>query len=82
MRKPIAAAAIISTAGLMTACSRDHGEGGGPTVSRNYQVGGFSQIEVAGPYDVEVRTGSGRGRPRAQKSCSSGPSSRSTATSS
>ena len=28
-----------------------------PTVSRNYQVGNFQQIEVAGPYDVEVRTG-------------------------
>lgn len=29
----------------------------GPTVSKNYQVGNFSAIEVAGPYDVEVRTG-------------------------
>jgi hypothetical protein len=26
-------------------------------VSRNYSVGNFQQIEVAGPYDVEVRTG-------------------------
>lgn len=30
----------------------------GQTISRNYQVGDFQQIEVAGPYDVDVRTGS------------------------
>ena len=29
----------------------------GPTVSRNYQVGKFQKIEVAGPYEVQVRTG-------------------------
>lgn len=33
-------------------------EEGGATVSKNYSVGNFSAIEVAGPYDVEVRTGS------------------------
>lgn len=58
MRKPIATAAIIAAAVATPACSHDRSEDGGPTVSRNYQVGGFSQIEVAGPYDVEVRTGS------------------------
>ncbi len=29
----------------------------GPNVSKNYQIGNFQKIEVAGPYDVEVRTG-------------------------
>jgi hypothetical protein len=58
MRKPIAAAAVIAAVVATSGCGHDRGEGGGPTVSRNYQVGGFQQIEVAGPYDIEVRTGS------------------------
>lgn len=57
MRKAIAAA-IIAGAAATSACGRAHGEDGGPTVSRNYQVGSFDQIEVAGPYNVQVRTGS------------------------
>ncbi len=48
----------IFAAGLATAaCGAAHGEDGGPTVAKNYSVGGFEQIEVAGRYDVEVRTG-------------------------
>src|SRR5438270_13642464 len=31
-------------------------EGGGSTVTRNFQIGNFQQIDVAGPYEVEVRT--------------------------
>ena len=58
MRKSIAAAALIAAAAALPACGHAHGEDGGPAVSRNYQVGGFQKIEVAGPYDVEVRTGS------------------------
>jgi hypothetical protein len=58
MRKHIAAAALLAATTATAACSHDRSEEAGPTVSRNYQVGGFSQIEVAGPYDVEVRTGS------------------------
>jgi hypothetical protein len=57
MRKSIAAAAIAAAAAATSACGHDRNEDGGPTVSRNYQVGAFQQIEVAGPYDVEVRTG-------------------------
>ena len=57
MRKAIAAAVIAASAAT-SACGKTHGESGGPTVSRNYQVGAFDQIEVAGPYDVQVRTGS------------------------
>ena len=58
MRKLVAAAVIAATAAT-SACSRSHAEDGGPTVARNYQVGNFEQIEVAGPYNVTVRTGAG-----------------------
>lgn len=47
------AAAALATAG----CGHSRAEDGGPTVQRSYQVGQFQRIEVAGPYDVEVRTG-------------------------
>ena len=56
MRKSTVAA-MLATAAL-AGCGRVHGEAAGATVSRNYQVGQFQQIEVAGPYNVEVRTGS------------------------
>jgi hypothetical protein len=57
MRKSIAGAAIAAAVVATSACGHDRSEDGGPSVSRNYQVGAFQQIEVAGPYDVEVRTG-------------------------
>jgi hypothetical protein len=57
MRKTIAAAMLAVAPVALTGCHARN-EGGGPTVSRNYQVGNFQQIEVAGPYDVTVRTGS------------------------
>lgn len=56
MRKSIATAVIAASAAT-SACGRAHSEDAGPDTSRNYQVGNFQQIEVAGPYDVEVRTG-------------------------
>jgi hypothetical protein len=54
MRKSVAA--VIAASAALAGC---HGryEGAGATVSRNYQVGAFQKIEVAGPYDVTVRTG-------------------------
>jgi hypothetical protein len=58
MRKLIAAALAAASA---SACGSNHVEGGGPTVSRNYQIGDFQEIEVAGPYNVEVRTGGNPG---------------------
>jgi hypothetical protein len=58
MRTSLTALAAASTA--LTGC-QVHAHDGGATVSRNYQVGNFQQIEVAGPYDVEVRTGSNPG---------------------
>lgn len=56
MRYSLAALAAVS-AGL-AGCQAHGEESPGATVSRNYQVGNFQQIEVAGPYDVDVRTGS------------------------
>jgi hypothetical protein len=57
MRKSIAAAVVAASAATAS-CGQARSEGAGPTVSRNFQVGNFQQIEVAGPYDVTVRTGS------------------------
>lgn len=56
MRKAIAVGAILAAAAL-TACAQSRTETGGPTVERDFQVGAFERIEVAGHYDVEVRTG-------------------------
>lgn len=56
MRKSIVAAVIAASAAT-AACGYHRSEDGGPTVSRNYQVGNFQQLEVAGAYDVDVRTG-------------------------
>src|SRR5689334_9316515 len=55
MRRSIGA--VLAGSALAAGCGQMHDEGTGPTVSRNYQVGNFQQIEVAGPYDVTVRTG-------------------------
>lgn len=55
MRKSLGAAAIAASATL-AGCNAQ-AEDGGTTVSRTYQVGAFEKLEVAGPYEVEVRTG-------------------------
>src|SRR5437763_14994074 len=60
MRKSVAAAVIAASAAT-SACGHSRGEGPGATVSRNYQIGNFQAIEVAGPYDVDVRTGGNPG---------------------
>jgi hypothetical protein len=49
--------AILAASATTAACGQGHAQDAGPTVSRNYQVGAFQQIEVAGPYDVQVHTG-------------------------
>ena len=54
MLRPLAA---IVAASALAGCQVNAQEGSGPTVDKNYTVGNFSAIEVAGPYDVEVRTG-------------------------
>lgn len=61
MRKSIAAALIAASAATTAGCGRDQSEDPGATVSRTYKVGNFQEIEVAGPYDVEVRTGANPG---------------------
>ncbi|HYI42746.1 MAG TPA: head GIN domain-containing protein [Sphingomicrobium sp.] len=53
------ASIVAATAALAAAaCGRTHAEDRGPTVDRNFQVGAFQSIEIGGPYEVEVRTGS------------------------
>jgi hypothetical protein len=56
MRKSLAAALIAASAAT-SACGQTRAEGGGPTVTRNYQVGNFQEIDVGGPFDVTIRTG-------------------------
>ena len=56
MKRAIAlgmAAAVMAAAG----CTEARSENGGPVVDRNYQVGEFDRIELAGAYDATVRTG-------------------------
>ena len=53
MRKSIAG--LIVGSALIAGCSHD--EDGGPTVTRNYQVANFQQVEAAGAFDVDIRTG-------------------------
>jgi hypothetical protein len=55
MRKSLSL--VIASAALLAGCSHGDGGGGGPTVSRNYPVGNFQAIELAGHYDVDIRTG-------------------------
>jgi hypothetical protein len=50
----IATAAIAATACTVGANAEERDAG--PSVSRNYQLGAFDKIEVAGPYDVQVTT--------------------------
>jgi hypothetical protein len=59
MRQSLVAA--IAASAMLGGCQAGAHEGAGPTVSRNYNVGNFQQIEVDGPYDVDVRTGSNPG---------------------
>lgn len=56
MRKAIVVG-MIAAAAASAGCARERHESGGPTVERNYPVGGFERIEVAGAYNVDVHTG-------------------------
>lgn len=53
----IIAAAVITGSAATAACGQQRAEAGGPTVSRNYPVGNFREVEVGGSFDVDVRTG-------------------------
>jgi hypothetical protein len=62
MEESMRKAMLIGTAAavvLLAGCGQSRAEDGGPTTQRSYQVGSFNEIEVAGPYDVKVTTGSG-----------------------
>ena len=56
MRKSIAVA-LIAAFTATAACSHERDEDAGPVVSRAYQVGNFTALEAAGPFDVTVTTG-------------------------
>ena len=53
-----ALATLVATSVALGGCHAHDIESGGANVSRTYNVGNFQKVEVAGPYDVEVRTGS------------------------
>ena len=52
---------VFAAASAALAGCHVHAHEGGASVSRNYSVGNFQRIEVAGPYDVEVHTGGNPG---------------------
>ena len=54
MRKVILMA--IAAAAASAGCE-SRAQDGGAAVQRSYQVGSFDRVEVAGPYEVRVRTG-------------------------
>ena len=58
---PVSAAIAIAAAGCSWSKADAEERDAGPKVSRSYQVGEFSKIEVAGPYNVKVVTGGSSG---------------------
>jgi len=53
---PVSTAIALAAAGCHMSADAEERDAG-PKVSRNYEVGNFSKIEVAGPYEVKVVTG-------------------------
>ena len=52
---------MVAGAVSLAACGQARSEDAGPATSRNYAVSGFTALEVAGPYEVQVRTGANPG---------------------
>lgn len=48
---------LAAALGSLAACGEARSEEAGPETERSYQIGSFDRIQVAGPYEVEVRTG-------------------------
>ena len=48
---------IVAAAAATAACSQARSENGGPTVDRNFTVGEFDKVELAGAYDADIRVG-------------------------
>ena len=65
MRRLIALAAAMAAVAACSADGRAEEHDAGPDTSRTYEVGAFSKIKVAGPYDVAITTG---GKPMAAAS--------------
>ena len=57
---PASTAIALAAAGCHMSADAEERDAG-PKVDRSYQVGAFSKIEVAGPYDVKVVTGGAPG---------------------
>jgi hypothetical protein len=53
---PVSVGIALAAAGCHWSADAEE-RNAGPKVDRNYQVGNFTKIEVAGPYDVKVVTG-------------------------
>lgn len=58
---PVSTAIALAAAGCHSSAADSRERDAGPKVSRNYAVGDFSKIEVAGPYEVKVVTGGAPG---------------------
>ncbi|MGN6155473.1 MAG: head GIN domain-containing protein [Sphingomicrobium sp.] len=48
---------IVAASTATAGCGQGHDADAGPTVQKSYQVGNFTQVEVAGPFDVTIHTG-------------------------
>jgi len=55
MRTTVILAASVAL--LTSACSVGEAQDSGPSISRNFEAGSFTGLEVAGPFDVNVVTG-------------------------
>lgn len=53
---PLTVIALLATSGC-NQFNRAEARDAGPAVNRSYPVGAFDRIEVAGPYDVTIKTG-------------------------
>lgn len=51
------AAALIGAAAASSSCGHARNEEPGPVISKSFPVGNFTEVEVAGPFDVDLRTG-------------------------
>lgn len=57
MMKPMVIAIAGTAAAAAAGCSEARSQEAAPRIERNYQVGNFERLELAGSYDVTVRTG-------------------------
>jgi hypothetical protein len=57
MHKAIAATGLMAAVMATSGCAQGHAKEAGPVVERNFQVGAFDKLELAGAYEATVRTG-------------------------